>query len=441
MILKKRPFSISTHKASFLFLLLLVIMVYVQPNLWLGCLTSTLAFILLITLQEVQETPRASWAIIAIIAAHILIIYINQYIVTIIPGDKKDAHTFQMTATYFTALGHQSVTSAVHIYMTFLALAYRITGENSQFFGSMLSLLAFSFSLVCLIKLLSLTEKKHLLIWVALLFSFNPNTLLWTSTTLREAYQLSFLLAASYYMLCFYKFKKVLFLPGAFAAIACFAALHSGGLLFFAVFFLLSICCYPAACSKKSKMLILFFLLAAVAITLVAAKDSNLLHPIELIKKALRYIRLYRSSVYTIGGKELSETSYYQNYPLITLTQATLALLKIWLTYLFKPFPWEIYNLKYFILAGYTFLRTCFFMLALYEVYWNKKQRTSNIFLLLLYLSNTFIWSLGTTTYGTALRHHLLTDWMILFLSAQPLYLLGQRIQRSLLFPHTKHGV
>jgi len=37
---------------------------------------------------------------------------------------------------------------------------------------------------------------------------------------------------------------------------------------------------------------------------------------------------------------------------------------------------------------------------------------------LVLYLLMTFIWSLGTTNYGQAIRHHVLSNWLLIVLLA-----------------------
>jgi hypothetical protein len=36
--------------------------------------------------------------------------------------------------------------------------------------------------------------------------------------------------------------------------------------------------------------------------------------------------------------------------------------------------------------------------------------------MLVLYISMSFLWALGTTNYGTATRHHILTWWIIVML-------------------------
>jgi hypothetical protein len=42
----------------------------------------------------------------------------------------------------------------------------------------------------------------------------------------------------------------------------------------------------------------------------------------------------------------------------------------------------------------------------------------------------TFLWAMGTVNYGTAIRHHLMTNWMLLVLGGPPLLALGRRMAR-----------
>ena len=41
--------------------------------------------------------------------------------------------------------------------------------------------------------------------------------------------------------------------------------------------------------------------------------------------------------------------------------------------------------------------------------------------MLILYFSMTFMWALGTTNYGTAMRHHMLSWWIIVIVGLPPL--------------------
>ena len=75
--------------------------------------------------------------------------------------------------------------------------------------------------------------------------------------------------------------------------------------------------------------------------------------------------------------------------------------------YMFKPFVWDVVSPMDIVVMLEGFLR--FYLL--WRVYKNFKNRSfggdlSWIFVLLIFLLNEFIWSLGTINWGTAMRHH-----------------------------------
>ena len=55
---------------------------------------------------------------------------------------------------------------------------------------------------------------------------------------------------------------------------------------------------------------------------------------------------------------------------------------------------------------------------------WRKaygSQRRLLGLMLILYFSVTLMWALGTTNYGTAMRHHMLSWWIIVSVGVPPL--------------------
>ena len=55
---------------------------------------------------------------------------------------------------------------------------------------------------------------------------------------------------------------------------------------------------------------------------------------------------------------------------------------------------------------------------------WRKaygSQRRLLGLMLILYFSMTFMWALGTTNYGTGIRHHMLSWWIIVIVGLPPL--------------------
>ena len=96
-------------------------------------------------------------------------------------------------------------------------------------------------------------------------------------------------------------------------------------------------------------------------------------------------------------------------------------LLMIYMHYLFAPFPWQIKN----ILDVYASMESILRMVLIYYSvkHWLTTygvQRRMLGLMILLFLSISFMFSVGTSNYGTAARHNLLS-WWILCITGTPL--------------------
>ena len=59
------------------------------------------------------------------------------------------------------------------------------------------------------------------------------------------------------------------------------------------------------------------------------------------------------------------------------------------------------------------------------------QQRLQGL-MLILYFSMTFMWAMGTTNYGTALRHHTVSWWILVISGMPPLIPVLSRIRSGL---------
>lgn len=91
--------------------------------------------------------------------------------------------------------------------------------------------------------------------------------------------------------------------------------------------------------------------------------------------------------------------------------------------YMLKPFPWDIQNSK----DVYAFLSSVLRMVLLILSLVAYRRADLPIkktlgFLLALYLTLAFLWSLGTANYGTSIRHHVTHVWLIVIVGGQYLH-------------------
>jgi hypothetical protein len=94
---------------------------------------------------------------------------------------------------------------------------------------------------------------------------------------------------------------------------------------------------------------------------------------------------------------------------------------KLYVHYLFAPFPWQVKNALDTYAAMESILRMTFIYFSV--KHWRKAygvQRRLLGLMLILFFSMSFMWAMGTTNYGTAIRHHMLS-WWILVIAGLPL--------------------
>ena len=96
--------------------------------------------------------------------------------------------------------------------------------------------------------------------------------------------------------------------------------------------------------------------------------------------------------------------------------------LKLYVYYLFAPFPWQVDSLAGLYAATESITRMILIYFSVKQ--WRKaygSQRRLLGLMLILYFSVTLMWALGTTNYGTAMRHHMLSWWIIVIVGVPPL--------------------
>ena len=121
----------------------------------------------------------------------------------------------------------------------------------------------------------------------------------------------------------------------------------------------------------------------------------------------------------------VTRATYYVPLDGSSFFTAAYTSLILYFHYLFSPFPWQIENIMdagacleailRMVLIGFSFKYLC----RAHGV-----QFRSLLLMLILFFSMSFMWAMGTTNYGTAMRHNLLS-WWILAITGTPLLMEG----------------
>jgi hypothetical protein len=138
---------------------------------------------------------------------------------------------------------------------------------------------------------------------------------------------------------------------------------------------------------RLSKSLIFF-----VSVALIAVNE------LDIIYQSINEWKTFVSNKNFDGAR--SKYSFYENGYLI------IDLLTGLVNYLFRPFIWQISNVIDVVAFSENLIRFIIVFDFLKRIY-RKHISSTYVILILMYLLLEFLWSLGTTNWGTAMRHHI----------------------------------
>ena len=297
-----------------------------------------------------------------------------------------------------------------HVMSCGLGFVYFLT-TDSLFIGSLMSILAWWVSALVLLKIMSIllveksNQKKMMLIYALL-----PSSIIMTSITLREPYQLLLVNLGVFAALKIYWNKSLMHWLTMFFSVYFMPFLH-GGLLVFGLFILISTLILLARrryASGFNKIKLVF--LAPIFFLIVIMGGE------AFINSSINYGDLREGLAvgiesYQKGGIQAnfnSSASYRDtikiknNFDLILFIPTSL------FQYLFEPMPWRagrpqdiallLENLlrAYLIWKGWTGLRRA-----------SGKMKNAMLFIFISYFAIEVIWAQGTMNWGTASRHHI----------------------------------
>ena len=331
------------------------------------------------------------------------------------------------------------ITIGDRFYAGILGFIYWIFGP-SLILGQQLSILAFSISCVVLIQLLNQLELSRYKIPVLIAFGALPTMVFIGSLTMREPYIIMFFLLAVYFGLKMHITGGInRYLLFMIISVACMGGFHQA-LCFYGLFLVVLFLLWssrPVSRLQNIKKLRLSVLLVVPALILAIPYVT---HEISDLSKLIRgdiADVLEHATSYRDRAK-ITRATYGVPFNFSSPFMAIYSTLKVYLYYLFAPFPWKVSNALDVYASMESLLRLVFICFALKN--WRNAYGTQRRLLglmLVLYFSMTFLWAIGTSNYGTAMRHHILS-WWVLVIAGSPLLMealkrsfLGFRIRRQ----------
>jgi len=317
-------------------------------------------------------------------------------------------------------------------YSALLAIIFKITTPDmllsnlSSTFFSILTCILFARFL----KLLNIQKTNALILLV--LFSFFPATLVFGSITLREPLQLLTLMASLFYLIKIYRNNYISLIEH----IVFFISIILLGLLHYSLVYIscLILCIYiyqnilTHTFYSKTSILLSVFILFFITVDIIFYSrviDSSNKTSIEIDRKVLaefaidsvNLVKLMEKiNQYRIRGgtDSIGDTNYYILFDTSTIFSSIKSFVQIYTTYMFKPYIYEINSLPTFYAAAESFIRISLILLVLITLISKRRLTNYTLILILVFFTISIMWSLGTFNFGTAVRHHILTNWMLI---------------------------
>ena len=354
-------------------------------------------------------------------------------------GSGWDARTFHDLgaglgqAEIFSLSQRPGATFFGNFYENFLGIVYWLFGP-SKMLGQELSVLAFAVSCIILIKIVNLLELSRYGVSILIAYGALPSMVLFGSVTLREPYQLLF------FMLTVYWGIKMQMKGGInkyllFMIMSAFAmGLFHNALVLYAVLLIVLLMTWTLRPVTrfwkitKLRLLAVFFPLVLIGTYILYIKIMGLAYGNNMWLGGRPLAALFNLELLQMAegfraasAKVVDRTTYSANLDLSSLYTTIYSSCKLYLYYLAAPFPWQIKNVLDVGGMIEAFLRM---ILIYFSVkHWCNAygaQRRILGLMLILFFSMSFMWAVGTTNYGTAARHHMLS-WWILVIAGLPL--------------------
>jgi hypothetical protein len=370
--------------------------------------------------QELRSSAPLLLTYWFVLALHQSIAFINLYWFTTL-GAGGDAIGFHRGGAALALSGEFIIGLGGAFYENILGTLYSLFGI-SHMLGQQFSLLAFAVSCILLIKTLSLLKLSYYRVPILFAFGALPSMVFLGSITLRETYQVLFFMLTTYFGIKMHmkggvNRDLVFFIISALAM-----GLFHKALIIFSVFLVILFMIWSLRPTSnlwhiKKLRLIAVFVIPVVLGCIVGLTEMGLSGSAVAMLKDMdvfEAIQVYRDRTPT------TRATYDVTIDLSSIFTIVYSSFLMFGNYLFAPVPWRIEN----ILDLYASIETILRMVLIYYSvkHWNKaygQQRRLLGLMLILFFSMSFMWAMGTTNYGTAMRHNLLT-WWILFIAGLP---------------------
>ena len=356
------------------------------------------------------------------ILAHILVIVSGLYFIKVPYFYDFDSNGFFNMASFRAEKGLVLSYFYSDIYSDFLAVLFKINGKNSWLCPCLFSVLMFGLSVVYLLKINLILKTKIKNFIILSLYAFLPSLVILTSSLLRESILIfSFIFALYSFVFALQENKILQYILSCFALILA-SMIHVA----FFIFYLLMLGIFFFVFFCKRNLILCFFSFVTIGVLLVSINKYN--------AHGLKY---YFRSCYSDQKNQKNQKNYFHvvkkyhhGVPITRATYKNNSIFDNILNYYIKPYLFEVKNTLDF----YAFLENLLrLILLIFIIFLPFKKNHAFIFLTVLYFLFNMLWASATQNYGTGIRHHATTYWLLLILG-----LTGLRSFLESYFPNSK---
>jgi hypothetical protein len=394
---------------------------------WLALLLPALAMV-----GPLRRDRGAAHAYLFTVLVHIAAAVMYAYYRDSLPPAlmRGDTHGFHRAAIVQQWMGEISFSIGSEAYEAYLAYVYKLFGP-SFFLGSILSVYAFAFSVIVLVKfmeILNIQQGKGL---VVVLFGALPTSVLYGTVPMREPYQVLFFMLACYSMVRFRFSSQPLHLIAAVLFALTMGLLHRGLLLYapflIVVMLLVRVDHGGARSARRTRTYLHRLAGVAVAIAFLvgisgAEEELAELGGAGILVTATTGGGLVEYTQQSREGEGDARTAYGVTLDTSSPGRMAYSSVLILVHYMFTPFPWQVsYKRDIYAFAEVILRVGC--LMAIFRMWRRGGPVNPQIITLLMivYFSMALLWSGGTLTWGTATRHHMVHQWLLLLIGVPAL--------------------
>jgi hypothetical protein len=361
------------------------------------------------------------------------------------PGASDDSFGFHLMAVEYSQNLAIDVFVLTHIYTYILAIFYFIT-TDSLFLGSALSALGWLASAFILLRMMRILSFKMSIQWkVMLIYALIPTSLMYTSITLREPFQLLFINLALYAALKIYFYRSMAHWPVLLLAVLGMGAMH-GALLVSGIFILVGTLFLLTSRNRKGVSFTKVVLVTPIVILCVfygfLSFMSFTTYGDRLDDGLSVAVQVYQEGTLSDG---YDARANYRSEVAINdgLGGLILSLPYFLFQYLFEPMPWNMSSIVDVVALLENILRFWLIWNALKYLVGSYRRKPMFVahnyfgyekcilFIFLSYILVESLWSLGTSNWGTASRHHLPSLGLLLVMGFAYRNVISSKYNRS----------